>query len=103
MIKKKKSQDVVSVCTQTQSCATAGHTQIPPGKSWSLKSADMSVSTGKTSTSAERDLPGTLRTQEQRSSLGQDPSGSHLCWKLILCHSAPYTNTARGKLVSQEC
>ena len=63
----------------------------------------MPVSTGKTITSAQRDLPGVLRTQELRSSLGQEPSGLRLHPELILCHRATYTNTARRELVSQEC
>ena len=32
-----------------------------------------------------------------------DPSGFYLCWELTLCHSAPYPNTTRRELVSQEC
>jgi hypothetical protein len=38
----------------------------------------MPVSTGKATTSAQRNLSGALRTQALRSSLGQDPSGFHL-------------------------
>jgi hypothetical protein len=43
-------------------------------ESWSPRIADKPVSTGKTTTSAQRDMPGTLRTQVQRSILGQDTS-----------------------------
>jgi hypothetical protein len=58
-------------------CATALHTQTPR-ESLSPSSEDKPVTTGKTTTSAQRDMPGTLRTQEQRSDLGQDPSSFHL-------------------------
>lgn len=27
--------------------------------------------------------------------MSYDPSGFHLCWELILCHSAPYPKTTR--------
>ena len=55
-------------------------------ESWAPRSADMPVSTGKTTTS-QKDPPETVRTQEMRSSLGQDPSGSCLCLDLILGYS----------------
>jgi hypothetical protein len=46
-------------------------------ESWSPRSADKPVSTGKTTISAQRDMPGTLSTQEQRS-LELDISSFHL-------------------------
>jgi hypothetical protein len=79
------------------------HTQILPGESRSQRSADMSMSTGKTTTSAPTDLPRDLRTQESRSSLGRDLSCFHLHPELILCHSTQYPYTTRRELVSQEC
>jgi len=54
-----------------QSCATVLHIQILLEESWTPRSADTTVRTGKTTPSAQRDLPGTFRTQEPRSSLGQ--------------------------------
>ena len=66
----------VSICLQSWPCATSLYIQIPLGESWSPRSADTPMSTGRTTTSAPRDLPGALRTQEPRSSLGQDPSTS---------------------------
>jgi chromosome segregation ATPase len=50
---------------------------------------DTPVSTGKTSTSAQRDLTGTLRTQGPRSSMGQDSYGFCLHLELTLYHSSP--------------
>jgi hypothetical protein len=79
------------------------HTQIPLGESWPPRNADKPVTTGKTTTSAQRDLPGILRTKELRSGLGQEPFDFPLLQELILCHSAPYPNTTRRELVSQEC
>jgi hypothetical protein len=58
--------------------------QVPPGESWSPKSVDTLVSTRKTTTSAYRDLPGILRTQELRSKMGQDSSGFQLSPGIIL-------------------
>ena len=48
------------------------------GESWSPRSVDTPVSTGKTTTSALRDQPRTLSTEELKSSLGQDLSGFYL-------------------------
>jgi hypothetical protein len=61
---------LVSTCTWSWSCARVLHTQILPGESWSPRSADMPVSTGKTTTSAQRDMSGALRTQEPRFAIG---------------------------------
>ena len=58
------------------------------GESWAPRSADMIVSIGKPTTSAQRDLPSALRTQEPRNGLGQDPSSFPLGPELILYHSA---------------
>jgi hypothetical protein len=77
--------------------------QILLGESRSSSSADKPLSTGKTTTSAQRDPPRALKTQEPRSCLGQDPSGFGLPKEHILCHSAPYANTIGRELVSQEC
>ena len=57
----------------------------------------------KTTTATKRDPPGTLRTQQLRSSMKQEPSGFPLCPELILCHSTTYANTARRGPVSPEC
>lgn len=56
-------------------------------ESWSPRSADKPVSTGMTTTSPQRDPPRDLRTQELRSSLGQDPSGFCLSQEPIMWHS----------------
>jgi hypothetical protein len=65
------------------------HTQILPRESWSSGSTGTPVSTGNTTTSAPRELPRALRTQDPRSSLGQDPSSFRLCLELTLCHCFP--------------
>jgi hypothetical protein len=93
----------VFVCSQSRSCATTLHTQILLADSRSPRSADKPVSTGKTTISAQRGPFGTLRTQEPRSSLGQDPSGFICTLELTLHHSTLYPNTAWRELVSQEC
>jgi hypothetical protein len=49
------------------------------GESWSPRSADTPVSTGKTTTFAHKGLPGALRTHDLRSCLGQDPPSFHQC------------------------
>jgi hypothetical protein len=54
---------LVSICTwdQSQSSSTGLHIQIAPGDSWSPRSADKPVSTGKTTTSLQISVPwGTL-------------------------------------------
>jgi hypothetical protein len=51
--------------------------------------------------SSQRDPPRTIRTQEPRSGLEQEPSSFDESLELILCNRATYTNT-RGELVSQE-
>ena len=55
--------------------STKLHIQILPGESWSPRSANKPVSTGKTTTAAQKNLSVTLRTQEQRGGLGEEPSG----------------------------
>ena len=42
---------LISICSQSCSCATELHTEIPPGESWSPRSAYTPVSPGKTTTS----------------------------------------------------
>ena len=59
------------------------------------------VSSGRTTPAAKRNLPRTLRTQEQRSYLGQESSNFCLLPELILGHRATYTNTSRRELVSR--
>jgi hypothetical protein len=78
------------------------HTQIVPGGSKHPRSADKSVSTGTTTTAAQRNLPRTLTTQEPRCCLRKESSGLCLCPELILCHRATYTNTSRRELKSQD-
>lgn len=51
--------------------------QIPSGNGWTSRSADTLKITGETST-LQGELPGALRTQEQRGSLLQDTSGFYL-------------------------
>jgi hypothetical protein len=59
--------------------------EILPEESSSPRRADIPVSTGKTITSAPRDLPKAFRKKnEPRRSLGQDPPGFHLCEELTL-------------------
>jgi hypothetical protein len=65
----------VSVCSWSRSSATGLHTQIAAEESEPPKSADRPVSTGGITTASQRNLPRTLRTQEQRSCLGQESSG----------------------------
>jgi hypothetical protein len=45
-----------------------------------------------------KDPPGALKTQELRSSLGQDPSGFHLHQKMNLCHISSYPNPTGKEL-----
>lgn len=51
--------------------------QIPSGNGWTSRSADTLKITGETST-LQGELPGALRTQEQRGSLLQDTSDFYL-------------------------
>jgi hypothetical protein len=46
-------------------------------------------------------MPNALRTEEQKSSLGQDPSGFHLCLEMTLCHSSKYPNSSQRELFSR--
>jgi hypothetical protein len=66
------------VCARSWSCATALHDQTPLGESGSPRNADKPVSTSKTTTSAQRDPPRIIRTQEPRNIWGQDPSSFYL-------------------------
>lgn len=93
----------VSVSTYSRASATGLHIQIVPGGRETPRSANRTVSAGRTTTAAQRHLPGTLRTQEPRDCLGQESSGLHLYPELMLCHRAAYTNTTRRKLFSQDC
>lgn len=59
-------------------------------------------SIGRTTTSAPRDPPGVLGTQEPRSNLGQDHSSFCLHPEVILSHSPLCPDPAGKELVSQE-
>ena len=77
-----KNKTSFRICIKSCSCATVLQTQYPPGENWPPRSSDKPVSIGKTTISAQRNLPGALRIQEL--------SGFQLFLELILCHSAPY-------------
>ena len=53
-----------------------------------IRNADRPASAGRTTTAAQRNPLRTLRTQEPRGSLGQEPSSFCLHLQQILCHSA---------------
>jgi hypothetical protein len=98
---------VVSVCAWSWSCATAFLTQIPSGECWSSRSADLLVSTGKTTASAQ--IPGPRETYPEPS--GHRNQGTArdrilpvfiYTQELTLCHSSPYPNSPWRELVSQE-
>jgi len=63
-----------------------------------MRRTDTLESRGKTTLSNLRDMPGTIRTQEPRSCLGQDPSGFYLYLKLTLRHRSHWE-----KAGLQEC
>ena len=63
----------------------------------------MPVSTGKTTTSVLKERPRSLRTQELRSSLEQDPPRFYLHLELTLCHSSLYISPTWRDHISQEC
>jgi hypothetical protein len=86
-----------------RSFATGLHSQIALGESEPPRSADSPVRTSRTTSAAQRNLSGTLRTQELRTCLGQESSSFYLFPELILYHRTTYTNTTRRELVSQEC
>ena len=78
------------------SCATELHTQIPSGESWSPRSTDKPVSTGKTTTSFQ--IPGQKWTHPEPT--GHRNQGSAGDWillasvcntELILYHTALHT------------
>ena len=89
-----KNKTSFRICIRSWSCATVLQTQNPPGENWSPRNADKPVSIVKTTTSAQRNLSGALRTQEL--------SGFQLFLELILCHSAPYSGFSWRELVLQE-
>ena len=62
-----------------------------PGTYISLKNIEQSCFGG---------IPPPWNPQGLRNSLGQDPPGFCLCSELILCHNAPYPNTAWRELVT---
>jgi hypothetical protein len=69
------------------------------GRQWVSQEGDNPVSTGKTTTSAQRDLFRDLRTQESRSSLGQEPSIS-VCSQSWSCATALHTQIPYRKSLS---
>jgi hypothetical protein len=98
---------LVSVCPQSWSCATALHIQIPPEESWSPRSANTPVSTGKATTSAQilgprGTCPEPLGHRNQGTAGDRILLVSVLTLDLTLCHSSPYPNSFWKELVSQE-
>ena len=91
------------ICAWSWFSATGLHTQVAPWDSSPPRSADRTVSAGRTTTDAQRNPLETLRTQEPRGCLGGEPSSFCLCLELILCHRATYLNNASRELDSQEC
>ena len=88
-------------------CATALHTQILPGETWSPRNTDTPVNTGKTNSFAQ--IPGPRRTHPEPT--GHRNHGTvedrillvSVCThKLKLCHSFLYPNSSWRELVSQE-
>ena len=77
-------------------------TQTGPRESKPPRRADKLVSTEKNTTAAQRNPPGTLRTQEPSNSLGKVSSCFRLHLDLTLCHRSTYTDTTRRELASQE-
>jgi len=67
-----------------------------------FRNADTPESRDKTTTSGLRDLPGALRTQDPRSSLGQDPSGFLLTPELIWFLSSLKTDPVEREQDSQK-
>jgi hypothetical protein len=98
----------ISICVHSWSYATELPIQIPPGKSWSPKSVDKTVSTGKTITSLQ--IPSPRGTPPPEPSGHSDPgsAGNRILlvsvWtlELNLYHSSPYLNSSQRVLVSQE-
>jgi hypothetical protein len=87
--------------------STGIHAQIVPGESWSPRSADTTVSTGKTTTSIQ--IPGPRGTLSEPSpQKNQGTAGDRILLvsvfpqDLTLYHSSPYINSFQRKLVSQE-
>ena len=58
-------------------------------KSTGWRSTDRYVNAGRTTTAAQRNLPGTLRTQEPRGGMEQEPSGLRLYTQMVLGGSEP--------------
>jgi hypothetical protein len=71
-------------------------TQIAPGWSKPHRSVNKPVSVGRTTTSAQRNLPGTLRTQELRGCLGQESLVS-VCSQSWLCSTKLHTQILPGE------
>ena len=96
-----------SICTQSWSCATELHIQIPPGESWFPRSAYTPVSTGKATISLQIPGPrGTLTEpsgqRNQRSAGDRIFLVSACTSELTLYHSSPHPNSSWRELVSQE-
>jgi hypothetical protein len=60
------------------------------------RSADRPLSAGKTTSAAQKNPRGTLRTQEPRAGLGQESSSLHLLPELILCHTELHAQIPAG-------
>jgi hypothetical protein len=79
---------------QCGSCATALHTQIPLGESWSPRSAQISGPRGTHPEPSGHRKKGTARDRILLGSVCNP--------ELTLCHSSPYPNSSWRELVSQE-
>ena len=99
---------LISLCSRSWSCAIVLHTQIRPGESWSPRSADTPVSTGKTITSDQIPGPSGVLPEPSGPRI-QGTSGDRILLvsvcnpELTLCHSSPYPNSSQRELVSQAC
>jgi hypothetical protein len=99
-----KRNDVVAICNWSWPCAKALHTRVLLGESWSPRSTDIPMNTGRLQLLLQGTWPEPPGHRNQpRNSLGQDPFGFHLHLELTLCHSTLYPNFSPRELVSQEC
>lgn len=73
------------------------------GETWTLRHVKNPDSTGKTITSAPRNLPLALRTQESMRSLGQETCGCHLYLELTWSDSPLYTDLLGVEWDSSKC
>jgi hypothetical protein len=96
---------LVSICAQSWFCTIELHTQIPPGDSWSLRSAYIPVSTDKTTTSLQIPGPTGILTEpsgQRNQGLARDRIllVSICTPQLTLYHSSPSPNFSLRELVS---